>query len=258
MEVKVNTLEERPIIEEPQPWDEMQSSEDAVNLNVGQKLIGVIVSPIETFKSIAKSPDIVYPMLIIIGISLISILIIWPELQQGVREQILKSGQSIPPEQMKFAMTMAGVGALVSVFILTPIIWLIQAVVLLIYDQITIAKASFKQLFSVAVYSSVPSMFSSIVKTGAMKSMGLMGATKVQTSFALFLPPDIKSGFLFFFLSQLDFFIMWAIVLLALGGGVVMQTDAKKIGIYVFILWLLFAAGAAGLGMLGAAMQPSA
>ena len=62
----------------------------------------------------------------------------------------------------------------------------------------------------------------------------------VKTSLALFLPPSIESGFWFVLLTMMDFFTLWGLVLLSLGGAVVMKKEFRNTAPYVFGIWLAY------------------
>jgi asparagine N-glycosylation enzyme membrane subunit Stt3 len=73
-----------------------------------------------------------------------------------------------------------------------------------------------------------------------MAVMGVKKAMAFSTSLALILPRSVDSGFWYIFLSKIDFFNVWSLILLVLGGSVAMQKDGKKLALYIFGIWLVF------------------
>ena len=91
-----------------------------------------------------------------------------------------------------------------------------------------------------ALFAWLPPFLGGLIKSILIKFIGFDGAMAVQTSLALFLPSSIDSGFWFVFLSRMDLFGLWGLVLLSLGGATVMKRDPWKTGIYVFSAWLIY------------------
>jgi len=62
----------------------------------------------------------------------------------------------------------------------------------------------------------------------------------ISTSLTLLLPRGTNSGFWYILFSKIDFFSIWSLILLVLGGSIAMQKDGKKLAYYVFGLWLVY------------------
>lgn len=214
-------------------------------MNVGQRLWKVIVSPSRAFRAVKEEPGFLIPAAIFIIIIIAATLLVGPETRQYTVELMIKQGA--PSSQIDAALKMMLPMAVIGVAISYPLLWLLQAVVLLIYNQIALGDGKFQQFFAVAVLSSVPTVIHQIIASGLIKGMGIQAAMQVNTSLALFLGSDNQT-FLYRFLAYFDLFTIWGLVLLALGGAIVMNKSVKGIGLYILVLWIILAVAMALLG----------
>lgn len=209
------------------------------SMSMGKRFLGVLVSPGKTFKAIGEDPRILIPGIIFIVISALLTALIIPETQE-LTKMLMQKNPQMTPDMIEKSVKWAGIGAVFSAIFGIPIIWLIQAGLLALYNQLSIGQATFKQLFAVAIFSSIPSLINSVLVVGLTKVMGAKSMLSIKTSLALLLPPGQDSGFLYNFLNAANLFTIWVLVLISIGGGVMMNKDAKKVGIYIFALWLAF------------------
>lgn len=214
-------------------------------MNVGQRLWKVIVSPSRAFQTIKEEPGFLIPAAIFLVIMVAATLLIGPETRQYTIELLTKQGT--PSSQIDAGLKMMLPMAVIGVLISYPILWLLQALVLLIYNQIALGEGKFKQLFAVAVFSSVPTVIHQIIASGLIKAMGVNAAMQVNTSLAVLLGSDNQT-FLYRFLAYFDLFTIWGLALLTLGGAIVMNKSVKGIGLYILVLWIILAVGMAFLG----------
>lgn len=214
-------------------------------INVAQRLWKVIVSPSRAFQAVKEEPGFLIPAAIFLVIMIAATLLTGPETRQFTVELMTKQG--VPSSQIDASLKMMLPMAVIGVIISYPILWLLQAVVLLIYNQIALGEGKFKQLFGVAVLSSLPTVIHQIIATGLIKAVGMKAAMQVNTSLALLLGSDNQT-FIYRFLAYFDLFTIWGLALLALGGAIVMNKGVKGIGLYILVLWIVLAVGMAFLG----------
>jgi hypothetical protein len=219
-------------------------------LNFWQRLWGVIASPGTAFQDIAQKPTFW-------GILLVQLLIggflAWltsPKLQEYTRITLEKTGQSqsMPPEMLQLTLQTIPIQAVIAAVILPVILWLIEAGLIKLYAQFTLGAGTFRQLFAAAVWAGIPTLIGGIVQTIMVMMTTAENLVYVQTSLALLLPKTQTESFLYLFLSQIDFFTVWSLILLAIGAGAVLQQKPRKVGTYLVILWLLLVIGISSLG----------
>ncbi len=209
-------------------------------LTMGERFWGIFVNPVPTFKAIGEDPRILVPALVVIAINVLLGWLVIPETIAYTESILESSGQAMTREALDMAITGTKISLIVGSALLPPLIWLVQAVLLAVVKQFTVGEATFKQFYAVAFFAWLPPFLGGLIKSILIKFIGFDGAMAVQTSLALFLPSSIDSGFWFVFLSRMDLFGLWGLVLLSLGGAAVMKRDPWKTGIYVFSAWLIY------------------
>jgi len=204
-----------------------------------QRFWKVLAAPGEAFQAIAEDPRSLWPALIFIAISLLLTILILPETRQYSAEVMAASG--LTQDQVSMAMKIVVPSALLGAVVAMPVMWLIQAALLAIYNQFSVGEASFKQLFAVAVFAGVPSIIKSVISTGLIKAVGFKAAMEFNTSVALFTGTAGQEGFLNRFLGQIELFSIWGLVLLILGGSIAMKKKPGGLAIYGGVVWLIYA-----------------
>ena len=218
------------------------NQESPRNLNLWQRLSGVVFSPAETFKAVAAQPTLLTPVLVFLVINLGLAMIILPRVKaftvnmmqnmpQGAGEQTAMTA--------KMAATGATVGTIAGAVVSPLLIWLVITLIFIIYSQFAGKEGTFKQIFAVVILAWVPVLLGGGLKTFLTMMTPPENLMAVQTSAALLLP-QAQTGRLFLFLSKIDLFTIWNLVLISIGTGAVYKTSAKKTGALIFVLWLLY------------------
>ncbi|NLW43907.1 MAG: hypothetical protein GXY92_01840 [Syntrophomonadaceae bacterium] len=213
---------------------------DDQKLNAGRKLWGVIVSPAPTFRLIGEDPRILAPALLVIAVDVLLAWLIIPETLAYTKSVLESTGETLTADMLNATLTWTKVSVIAGAAFLPPLIWLVQAVLLWLVKQFTVGEATFKQLYAVSFFAWIPPFLGSAIKSVLVKIGGIDLMMSIKTSLALFLPPSIESGFWFLMLSKMDFFTIWGLVLLALGGAVVMKKEFKNTAPYIFGIWLVY------------------
>ncbi len=225
------------MIAEPRRSGEPELSE---TLLLWEKLWGVIVSPKSAFKAIGEDPRILVPALLVFAVNVLLAWLIIPETLAFTESALESTGQTMSPEALRSAMKWTKVSILVTAGLLPPIIWLIQAGVLALFNQLSVGEARFKQLFAVSFFAWLPPFLGGAIKSVLIKIVGIKTAMAIHTSLALFLPTSTDSGFWFVLLSKMDFFAIWGLALLSVGGAMVMNKEPRKTAVYVFGVWIVY------------------
>jgi len=210
------------------------------NLNAGRKLWGVIVNPAPTFRLIGEDTRILAPALLVIAVNVLLAWLIIPETIAYTKSALESTGETIPTEMLNATLTWTKVSVIAGSALMPPLIWLVQAVLLWLVKQFTVGEATFKQLYAVSFFAWIPPFLGGVIKSVLVKIGGFDLMMSVKTSLALFLPPSIESGFWFVLLTMMDFFTLWGLVLLSLGGAVVMKKEFRNTAPYVFGIWLAY------------------
>lgn len=207
--------------------------------NWPQRILGVILEPIKTFQEIAADPRGLIPIIIVLAINLILAVWMLPQVKEATAEA-LKQAPNMGPEQIKAALKWTGISTMIGAVVAPILIWLVQAALLALFNQISLGEAKFKQLFVVAFYAWIPAFIGGVIKSIMVGVMGLKKAMAISTSLALLLPRSTDSGFIYMLLSKIDIFNVWSLILLVLGGSLAMKKESKKVALYIFGIWLIY------------------
>jgi len=216
--------------------------------NPVQRLIGVLFSPDATMASIARRPDWVVPLLLIVILALANGLITAPRIDFGApAREAMAQNKNMTQEQMDRAERISvGIGK-VAKFIAPVIVVILMVTVagaLLLAVRLAGGEGDFKQAFSVTCYAWIPNVLQSIVLTIIIFAKGATAinpqalATMVRSNPAFLV--DMKTQpMAFALLSSLDLFTIWVVVLLIIGFAYVGRVSKAKSGTVVVSLWIV-------------------
>lgn len=213
---------------------------DEQNLSTVRKLWGVFVNPGPTFKLIGEDPRITAPALLVIALNVALAVLILPETIAYTKSMLESTGQSLSAELLNTTLTWTKISVIVGAALAPPLVWLVQAILLWLVKQFTVGEATFKQLYAVAFFAWLPPFLGGTIKSVLVKISGFDIIMSIKTSLAIFLPPSIESGFWYLMLTMMDFFTIWGLILLSLGGAVVMNKEFKKTAPVIFGIWLIY------------------
>ncbi len=153
------------------------------------------------------------------------------EIPEERKEELLKT----LPERETFNRTMMGVVPSIGIFIVVSVIALVlQFGVNAILD----GDLLYKESLSVVCYSSLVSIPADMVKVPLAIVKGTL--TGVRTDLSLLLPADAADSLAYKLLSRFDLFIIWQLILISIGIGIVSEIPKRRAGGLVIALWVLW------------------
>ena len=227
------------------------SAPETVRSNPFQRLIGVLFSPVETMKSIVAKPDWLVPMIVLIVLSFVASMLIFPHInaEKEVRANMERAAEKhpMPPDMME---KQVEVGIKVTNFIFkwgwltTPVWMLITALILFAAFKVFGGAMNFAQAFSITLYGWMPNALQSLLVgvVLAMKS-GQVTPTEFQTSLRsnlgfLF---DVKAHPALFQLGMsIDAFTLWVLFLLIVGFSLANRFSRGKSAVLIVSMWVIF------------------
>jgi hypothetical protein len=139
----------------------------------------------------------------------------------------------------------------VSIVVMSPIIVLIfSGILFAIFNAGLGGEASFKQVMSIVVHAGVISTVSAVLSGTVNYFMGRVGTL---TNMGALLPMLSEKSFLSNFLGAVDLFLIWWIVVLAMGLGVLYKRRTQPIAISLLSVYAVIALGIALLKSRGGA-----
>jgi hypothetical protein len=229
------------------------------------RLIGVLVSPGKTFRSIAERPTWLVPFLVLMALSLVIGWFLFSRVdpEEMVRYQFGKFIDRLPPEQIEQAIhdaeNMTTGKRLLQIGISLPVAALMYAVLsalFLVVFKLMGSEMTFKQSLSTYLHALVPvGVVSALINLPLILTRESISPEEVMGGGVLVASPAIlaseeTSAVIRSLLGSLNFFTLWTLVLLAIGYRIVARVSIAASAGTVFTLWLLYVAGKAGFAAL--------
>lgn len=235
-----------------------------VTKNSFQRIAGVFFAPVETFADIARKPDIVVPLLLIIIISYIGTVLVMPHLdldamiaQQAemMKKQNPNLGDNDIERMGRITKSMTKVMGYIGPMLII-VGYLIIALVVWGACRMMGGQGDFKQAFSATLYAHFPRVVLGIITAIVVMARGMVDpmtmATVVKSSPAFLV--DMKTNpVLFALLGSLEIFQIWTVILLIIGFAALSKLSKAKTAAIVISLWVVMLVVKIGFAALGAA-----
>jgi hypothetical protein len=220
------------------------------------RFVGVIFSPGETFAAIARRPDFIAPLIVLMAgtIAVTETIMAKIGMERILRSALEQRGQAnIPPEQLQNALQIQSlIMHVVGVVSLPIILLIIAAIGLLIVNALFGAKVSFKLAFSTTCYANLVGVLSALMAL-ALIFFGDPEHFNIQnfipTNPGYFMNPLETSKPLLALASSIDLFTFWVMALLGIGFSEATgrKVRARTIFFVFFGLWVVWVLGKVGL-----------
>lgn len=223
---------------------------EAVTKNTFQRIAGVLFAPVDTFRDIARRPDILMPLLVILvlqfaGSILTMKYIDWDAMIAQQSEQMKKQNPNLSDADIErtsgFVRAMGKVSAFVGPLIMVAWYAIVAGVLLLAFRMMG-GEGTFKQAFSATLYAWMPLVLFGIIATVIILARGSFDPTQMATlvkSNPAFLVDMKEQPVLFAFLAAIDIFTIWTVILLIIGFAAVAKTTIGKSAAIVIALWIV-------------------
>jgi hypothetical protein len=225
-----------------------------------QRIVGALFSPDETFRDIARKPDVLIPLLIILVISTISGIVLAPRLEyDSLRPQMAAKNPNMAPEDLDRAVKMAGAVGKVTAYasaLLVILAFVCVAAVLLLAFRLFGGEGTFHQAFSIVTYAWIPRVIQSVILTIIIAIKGTADVNDIATlvrSNPAFLVDMADHPVLFSFLSTFDVFTIWTVVLLIIGFAYMSRFTKARSATIILSIWAFITVVKLGFAAMGAA-----
>lgn len=233
------------------------------SLSPVERLAGIFLSPVETLRDIARRPNILVPLLLIIIVSLGATAVAMQHIDFGadIRASFEDSGRKMTAEQTARAMKWGvaiGKTAVWASPILAPALWALYAGIVLIAFRLFGADMTFRQSFAIKIYSVLPGLLRGIITAIVVSTRGVVPARSMATivrSNAGFLVDFKEHPVLFALVTQFDIFALWALVLSIIGYAFAANVSRTRSALLVVGLFLLGVFLSVGFTAIGAGMK---
>ena len=224
------------------------ASETPAPKNLFARFIGVIVAPRATFQAVAASPKVLGMLLIVSALTGVfaALPMTTDAGKQAALDQQVQSMQSMgfQVNDEMYDQMQKGAGRLpyttgIGAFVFIPIVSLIFAGILFaIFNAALGGEASFKQVYSVYMHSGVIGVVSAAVSGVVNFFSGHAGSV---ANLGALLPMLPEKSFIANLLSTVDLFILWSVITLAIGLGVLYKRRTQPIAISLLSVYAVIA-----------------
>ncbi|HVA01785.1 MAG TPA: YIP1 family protein [Terriglobia bacterium] len=240
-----------------------EAGADVHETSFPQRLIGVFTEPGRVLGEVARKPDFIRPLLLLIAVTVVvtETMLSKIGMQRIIRASLVQSGQTarLSPEQINQAVektaAIAAVFAHVSGLLAVPIfLALVAAVGLIVLNGFFGVHAGFKKVFAVACYAELPGVIRGVMAV-AVIFFGDPNAFDPQSPApsnpGFFLNPLKTSHAVLALASSLDIFVFWFLILLAMGlsrvsGG---KVSSRSIFLVYLGLWMILVLARVGFAL---------
>ncbi len=223
--------------------DVVENVTEAKDLNVLQRVLGVFVSPGETFAQVDRKPDWLAPLILVI---ISTVALVYFTLPISLPEQMAKQQEKMeeggmPSEQIDKSMEMmekfGKIGGLVGSVIGPGIGMLVASLWLWFIGNVLLGgQAPYMKVVSMYAYASLISALDMIVK---LPLILMKGSSEIQLNGSVFLPDTQAQTLIYHVLQSLDIFAIWRYAVLAIGFAVIFKFSLKKAGWTMAVLFFL-------------------
>jgi hypothetical protein len=231
-----------------------------------QRIAGVLFNPVETFADIARRPDILIPLIVVVVISILSSIVVMPrvDFESAIRDSMADQKGEMSSEDRERVVrfgTAAAKAVGYAAPLLNVVFFAVIAAILLLVFRLLGGEGNYKQAFSVTVYSWFPLLIQGILGLIILLAKGSVPAEQLPNlvmSNLGFLVDMKQNPVAFALLSALDIFTIWTLALFIIGFSFVARVSRAKSAAVVLSLWvilLLFKVGAAAMGAMAKARR---
>lgn len=231
-DLKLNNLNDR-------PGENLQVKE----MNVFQRMIGVIVSPTETMRSIASKPKVLIPLIVAAIIPTLLILLRFSQYQEFSRQimelSMANSNAQLTPEQVDQSIKMFSTYGVVFAPIQMLIVWIIGTALFFGLTKLFKGEGSFKQFMSITAYSYMIVILGSIIQTLVSFFTGNYIMDTSLANITNIFAPDMKGSYVYGIIRSIELFAIWQFVVLGIGTAAVSKLSKTKVVIITALLCLV-------------------
>lgn len=214
--------------------------------NTLERIIGVLSSPVSTFESIVRRPNILGPLLIFVLVSIASSIAVAVKVDfTAMAREAIEANPSIPADRAEGAVNMTRSIMKVSMYaspLLTVLILVITAGICLLAFRMFGGEGDFNTAMSVTIYAWFPRLIRGILGVIVMLAKGSLTIYDLQNPVMsnlgfLFDPKTNPLGYAIG--SAVDIFNIWSVVLLILGFAAMSRLPRVRSAVIIVVLWII-------------------
>ena len=221
-----------------------ESSAPPAPQNLIARFVGVIVSPKETFKSVVAHPQWLGMLAVItLFLTLATTAFLSTEVgRNALLDQQIATMESFGAQvsdqqiaQMEQTVSISAYIGGAAQLVTVPVVYVIMAGILFaIFNAGMGGTATFKQVFAVVVHAGAVSV---VQQAFALPLNYMRESMASPTNLGSLLPMLPEGGFLTYLLGAIDVFIIWSVIVLAIGLAVLYKRRTQPVAITLFSIY---------------------
>ena len=206
-------------------------------------IMDVYFAPSKVFAALKEKPQWLTPLIIVLVVVALAaaLTVNFSRDEIAARQEEALRERGLSEEEMERAMQFTSgpvilISSAVSATIFTVVLMLLFAMIINLFIPLFGGESGYKTVFSVICFSSLVLVPSAILK------LILIAITKspyMTTSLVLLAPGLAKETFAYKLLAGLDFFVIWEMILVALGINITNGITKKNAYVLVFAIWII-------------------
>ncbi|MBV8200895.1 MAG: YIP1 family protein [Acidobacteria bacterium] len=214
------------------------------------RLLGVLVSPGDTFRSIAVRPTWLAPLLVLAGLA---ITVGWMasariDVAQLIRHQNEATGSQLNAEQVEQRIELVKkiepYGVVAQGLIAAPALYLLCALLFWVGFKLLGSEMSYKAAFSTALYGFLPLAVEALLAVPVLWNRASLTQDEARNLSFLVdslaaAAPEGTGRVVLALLGSVNLFSIWAVVLLVIGYSIVARVSRAASAAVVLGVWLL-------------------
>lgn len=225
------------------------------------RLLGALVSPGKTFRSIAERPTwgAAFLVLLLASAAVAYVVGMRTDYRDVITQSAKEKGRDVDEAKLEPAINMMQkAGPAISAATAPVVIALISLLAALIYwvvFKLLGADFSYKSSLAVSLHAGLPGLIAALLTLPVVLSHATLGyadvksGTFLQSNLAFLAPADAKAWVTALYASA-DFFSLWSLVLSIIGYRALTRLTTKPVAAVAILVWLLFVAVRVGLAAL--------
>jgi hypothetical protein len=215
-------------------------------------IFNIYFAPSKVFNALRERPQWITPFIIILVVVAVTAAVTVSLTRETIiaRQEEVFEERGLTEEQIEQARQFTSgpailISSVLSAVIFTAILLLLFSLVTNLFIPLFGGESGFKKVFSVVCFSALVTVPAAILK---LIMIAMTKSPFVTTSLALVVPNLAKTSFLYQLLAGFDFFVLWEMILVAMGISIANSVVKKNAYILVFMIWIVSIFVGIGLG----------
>lgn len=221
------------------------------------RLIGVLISPVKTFESIARKPTwgVAFVVLVVVQLGFVAVATPKFDMEQEIRQGMERRGQDVPEEQMEEILERSDSFrwlGLVSQAVIAPAVYFLLGLIFwLLLRFVGESDFSYPASMAALTHGFMPWVVAGLLSLPLLFARDSLTPTELRSGLLAsnlgVLVPEDASPVLESLLASVDVFSLWTLALLVVGYAAVARTKRSTVAWVVVGLWVLYVLGKIGI-----------